>query len=486
MPYLDGALLGSQTPRLQLAPPEVASAAQDAIDIYEACGQHLDPWQALCLRIGCGERVDAEWAAFEVGVICQRQNGKGAVIEALMLASAFIWGNRVTIYAAHRGDTARATFRRVRALIEGTPDLARRLAKPISDSDEVITLRGNVRLEFRTRTRSGGRGLTGDLVILDEALELDLDQIAALVPTMLARPGAQLWYFSTVPTSADQHLVSVRARVLTGDAGLAWAEWGCKEGDSPDDPVALAAANPALGIRITLERLHKLRGILGEDAFRTECMGIWPKATKGMRVDLKRWAAMVDPGSHRAPGAEVVLCWDWSPLRDYGSIGLWSTRSDELEHLQLVDYRRDIDWTLERLVELGEVLDPVLYVVERRNGGHDLVDSLPFEVAKEPDKVLNKGEILVLNSWDASAAVGQFFNASQLEPGPFRHLDQEALNLAVENVRTRPVGDAGQLALGRKISTVDVSPFAAVAYARYGGAQWALKKSRKKAKAFIV
>jgi phage terminase large subunit-like protein len=485
MPYLDGTLMGVQEPRLWLRPPEVASAAQDCIELYEACGQRLDPWQERCLSIGCGERHDGEWAAFEVGVICQRQNGKGGVIEAVCLASLYVWGNRVTIYSAHRGDTARATFRRVRALIENTPDLARR-TRPIHDSDEVITLVGGARLEFRTRSGSGGRGLTCDLLILDEALELDADQIAAIVPTMIARPGAQVWYFSTVPASADQHLVSVRARVKAGDAELAWAEWGAEEGDSSEDPQALRAANPALGYRITMEKLASLRKILGEVNFRAECMGIWPKAGKGLGLDARVWAALADVGSHRAAGAELVLCWDWSPLRDYASIGMWSTREDEREHVQLVDYRPDTGWTLQRLVELGEVLDPVLYVVERANGGHDLVDDLPFEVAAAGAKELVRGQILVLNSWEASTAVGQFINLCRGDPGRLRHLDQEALNLAVPNVRTRPVGDAGQLALGRKISTVDVSPFAAVAYARYGGAQWAIKKPKKKAKAFIV
>ena len=494
MPYLDPETLGIQIPRLELRPVEVASAAQDCIDLYEITGERLDEWQRRCLEIGCGERDDGEWAAFEVGVICQRQNGKGACIEALCLASLYVWGNPVTIYSAHRGDTARATFRRVRALIEGTPALARRLAKPIADSDEVITLIGDLRLEFRTRTRAGGRGLTGDLVILDEALELDLDQIAALVPTMLARPGAQLWYFSTVPTHAEQHLVAVRARVQASEPRLAWAEWGADEKARVDDVQELRAANPALGIRITVERLHELRGILGEDKFRTECMGIWPKVTKDLRLDLKLWLAMRDPGSHRAPGADVVLSWDWSPLRTFGAIGLWSLREDELEHVQLVDYRPGVDWTLERLVELGEILDPALYVVERANGGNDLVDDLPFEVIarhnpQDPDKLdkpWERGKILVLNSWETSTAVGQFVNICRTHESPLRHLDQEPLNTAVDNVRPRPVGDAGQLAIGRKISTVDVSPFAAVTYARYGGAQWQLRKPKKRARAFIV
>jgi len=301
-----GVLVGQQTPRLQLAPPSVSNAAEDAIAIYEACGQRLDPWQELCLRVGCGETDTGAWASFENGIICQRQNGKGEPISAIMLASAFVWGNKVTIYSAHRGDTVRATFRKVKHLIESTPDLLRR-CKEIHDSDDVIETLDGARLEFRTRTRSGGRGLTGDLVILDEALELNAEQIAALVPVMLARPWAQLWYFSTVPTFADQHLCTVRARVLAGGDRLAWAEWGNDKGVVLDDPEALAAANPALGIRISLERLKDLRGILGDDKFSTECMGIWPTAAGGTVLDPAAWKRMVEVTSRRAPGADVCL-----------------------------------------------------------------------------------------------------------------------------------------------------------------------------------
>ena len=75
-------LIGSQTPRFQLAPPAVSSAAREAIDLCDQAGMPLDLWQQNVCDLMLGERSDGSWAAFEFGLIVPRQNGKGAVLEA--------------------------------------------------------------------------------------------------------------------------------------------------------------------------------------------------------------------------------------------------------------------------------------------------------------------------------------------------------------------------------------------------------------------
>jgi hypothetical protein len=473
-------LIGQQTPRLQLSPPSATNAAEDAISIYEACGQRLDPWQELCLRIGCGEREDSSWASFENGIICQRQNGKGEPISALCLASLFVWGNRVTVYSAHRGTTVRATFRKIKHLIETTPDLARR-CKVINDSDDTIETLDGARLEFHTRTRSGGRGLTGDLVILDEALEVNAEQIASLVPIMLARPYAQLWYFSTVPLFADQHLCTVRARVLDGGERLGWAEWGNDKGVDLDDPGALAAGNPALGIRIYLERLKDLRGILGDEKYSAECMGIWPSMAGGTVLDPAVWKGLVEVTSRRAPGADVCMSLDVTPLRDHGSIGMHGLRADGLEHVQLTDYEAGTDWMVARAADHQRVLRPVLWVIDRKNGAFALVDDLAavgIKVAADP-QALKRGELLVLDMGEVADSTAQFIDVFRRRL--LRHVGEDPrapLNLAVGNAKPRPIGDAGQIAWGRKLSTVDIGPLVTVTQARYGSQAWLTRRAK--------
>lgn len=466
-------LQGQQTPRLQLAPPCVSNAAQDAIDMYELCGRRLDDWQELSLRVGCGETcaADAAWASFENGIIVQRQNGKGAVIEALCLASLFVWGNAVTVYSAHHGDTVEKTFRGIKRLIEDTPDLARR-CKPINDSDTVIELIGGGRLEFRIRTRAGGRGLTGDLVIIDEALEVDPEQIASLVPILLSVPHAQLWYFSTVPQHADAHLCAVRARVQAGAPRLAWAEWGVDSDADLDDPAVIAQANPALNIRITLERVQDLRGILGDAKWRTECAGIWPEKIAGAVLSAAAWAKMADLESRRA--GDVVITFDVSQLRDHGTIAMYGLREDGLEHMQLVDYAPGIDWMVPRAAELKEELDPLAFAFNEKNGARALMPALkevgiaPPEDPEQPQR----GDLFVLTLAQAADAVGGFIDGFNRKPPTYRHLNQEPLNDAVKAVKARPIGDAGQIAWGRRLSGVDIGPIEGVTDGKYVYETW--------------
>jgi hypothetical protein len=122
-------------------------------------GLVLDPWQAFVLEHALGERADGRWAAFEVGVVVSRQNGKGAILEARELAGLFLLGERLVVHSAHQFDTSLEAFRRLLGLIEDTPDLDRRVKRVSrSHGEEGIELKGGQRIRFRTRTKGGGRG----------------------------------------------------------------------------------------------------------------------------------------------------------------------------------------------------------------------------------------------------------------------------------------------------------------------------------------
>ena len=104
-----------------------------------------------------------------MGIICPRQNGKNAILEAAELYWLFLDDTvKLITHTAHRFDTSQEHFRRISMLIETTPDLMR-LVKSISRShgDEGIELLDGTRLQFKARAKSGGRGFSGDRVVLD-------------------------------------------------------------------------------------------------------------------------------------------------------------------------------------------------------------------------------------------------------------------------------------------------------------------------------
>jgi len=61
----------------------------------------LDDWQRFALDCALGERADGKWAAFEVGIVVPRQNGKGAILEARELAGLFLFDEQLILHSAH-------------------------------------------------------------------------------------------------------------------------------------------------------------------------------------------------------------------------------------------------------------------------------------------------------------------------------------------------------------------------------------------------
>ncbi len=297
-------LLGDQEPRLSSLPPFDSDASgRIAVQLAGEARLELDPWQQLVLEVGLRRR-GPKWAAFEVALIVARQNGKGTVLEALELAALFLFPDvRLILHSAHEFKTAAEAFLRVRALIEDHPDFDSQVSRiRTAAGAEAIELKNGKRLRFVARSSGSGRGFTSDLVILDEAYKLGDQEMAALLPTLSARPDPQVWYTSTAGDQGSIQLGRVRARgVAGGDRSLAFLEWSAQDTDDPAVPQTWARANPGLGIRIDQGYIEREMAALGPDAFARERLSIgdWPMGDAGqwevVRADT--WAACAAPGA---------------------------------------------------------------------------------------------------------------------------------------------------------------------------------------------
>lgn len=243
-------LLGAREPRILVAPDAPTSAAAETIDFCNSVGLHLDGWQQDFLECALREQLSGQWASFEVGLCVARQNGKSLIAEARMLAGLFVLDEELIVFTAHQFDTAMEVMRRLEQWIEraGEPFKVNR-----SNGKEGIELDTGQRVKFKARTSGGGRGYSGDCVILDEAMILDSASIGALMPTMSARPNAQLWYLGSAVDQEvhDRGFVfsSVRRRALDGvSPRMCYAEWSCPAGADPTSIASRAQANPALSL----------------------------------------------------------------------------------------------------------------------------------------------------------------------------------------------------------------------------------------------
>lgn len=458
-------LVGAQRPRVASLPPALSSAGQEAAELAESAGLVLDPWQRYVLDGMLGERRDGKWAAFECGLLVPRQNGKNAIVEARELFALFLDPDcRLVIHSAHQFDTSLEAFGRLKDLIEATPDLDREVAS-LTDAhgQEGIRLRNRSRIRYRTRTKSGGRGFTGDLLVLDEAQKLARRMFGTLLPTLSARPNAQVVYLGTVPEPEDpdgEHFRTVRDRGRAGtDPELAWWEWNPAEsmdGVDLEDPAAQAAANPALGYRITPESIaREVRAqpdAEGRAEVARERFCIWPPGSvlAWQVFSESRWSDIGDEGHEPQPGTFGL---HMPPNRSFAVIGSAAGRPDGRVQVLIADQRPGSAWAVPRLVELtAKSRRPV--VIDARGAAAALITDL--ERAGVP--------VVVTNATDMARACGGFFDDAQSDKDRLRHWRQPALDAAVKAVVKREL--SGSFAWDGP--AVEIAPLYAVTLARYG------------------
>jgi hypothetical protein len=430
----------------------------------------LDPWQSFCVECILAERADGKWAAFEAALCVARQNGKGGVLEAVELAGLFLLGESLILHSAHEFKTAAEAFLRIKALIEGTPDLDRYVkTMRTSHGDEGVELHDGRRLRFVARSRSSGRGFTGDRVILDEAQELPVAAIGALMPTLSARPNPQIIYTFTVPAEENdsEHIESVRDRALAGgDPGLAYIGWqldvdSIEEVDL-NDRVLWTGENPALGYRITEETIERERRAMTDDVFARERLSVWVKSSSSTLVDPAQWAGLV--GQEEVRPSPVAFSVVVAPDRSWCTISLAGRRADDLAHVQVVQTGRGTGWLLDRMADLAAEHEPLAVVVDPAGPEGSLIGDL--EAKLDVPVVRPSGR-------EHAQAVGAFVDA--ITGGTLRHPEQPVLSIALAHVKRRAVGDAW--VFGSTDST-DVTPAKGAALALWGLGK--APKSRKR------
>jgi phage terminase large subunit-like protein len=449
-----------------------------------------------------GLRADDKWACPEFAEWVARQNGKGGIGEARVLAGFFIVDEKLMLWSAHEVKTAMEAFRRVEDLLYGLGrpggknliivqdmpvQVRNRAGKLVTELRDVPIKVSNTngkesferldtrqRLMFIARSKGSGRGFSGDLNVIDEAFAYTLEQQAALMPTLSARRNPQLVYLSSPPLDGESGdvMYNLRARAEAGgDESLGYRDWGLAGHLSNLKIIDLgdrrnwANTNPAFGGRISEESVaREFRAMSAED-FGRERLGIWPKQIGGAGgvIDTQLWAQLTDAESRRS--GDVALAVDVTPLRDHASISVYGLRADGLGHVQTVVYGEGVDWVVAKLVELKAVLDPVAIGMDPKGGAASLLGDLEAVGIKAPAEAEfpARGDLALPLVHEVAQGVGQFIDACRERK--LRHVGQVELTSAVANAKTRPLADA--VAWGRKQSDVDISPLVSVTLARW-------------------
>jgi WD40 repeat protein len=291
-----------------------------------------------------------------------------------------LYGERV-LYTSHLQKTSTETFEEMASFFD--TKALRKYLKDIKTAlgREQIILKSGARVKFLARTRNGGRGQHGDLLIFDEAQELDSDAQASFIPAISASLNPQTIYVGTPPDPNAEGTVfrGIRDKAIKGETKTtAWFEYSVKEIGDVTKRERWAQANPALGRRILLSTVEGECEQMDPDTFARERLGWWtPVAVQKIEYAIpeKTWDSCASEalkpegktayGVKFSPdGSEVALC---GAVED----------ADGIIRISLIDRRPTgqgtqwlADWLNERSTKACCVL------IDGRNGVDVLIDKI--------------------------------------------------------------------------------------------------------------
>lgn len=471
-------------------------------------------------------------AASSAALIAPRRNIKTGTMKQAGLGWLFLDHCPEIVWTAHRWDAVDESFSDLEELIAGSRWLTRRVRKiDTTDRAMSITTRRGGHMRFMTRTPGGGRAMSGEKIILDEAWAIHETHTGSLLPILAARSvtgDPQLLYGSSAAKASSEvlHDLVGRGRSACTDPAVALAErrylyceycapppeiacdLGVKcthdrniRGCGCDKPVYLAMANRALGRRISLEFIQDTeRRNMSPHEFGRERMG-WHDPAEGQErpVQMTAWAGLADEASE--PDGPVTLSVVYSRNRREAAIGLGGKRADGAWHVEIADVvtpSQVVDRVGQIIARAMETDRPVCAVAvdkggfesECLQGLEDLREVLlpedvdrfgddaePVEVriseetSKDLEWAWGRDVVLVKMTGPDVATAYSGFITSVTQTRNLRHRGQAGLDAAVEDAIARDVGDAGQ-AWGRKKSAAansaaEIHTLVAVTQARW-------------------
>lgn len=465
-------------PAYRSAPDYTQTLGDEVADLCDLVGYAPDPEQRLGLDLIFALDGRGLSAAFEFAVIVARQNMKTGLFKQAALGWLFITQQRLVTWSAHEFSTTQEAFRDLTVLIESSSYLSRRVKRIYrGNGDESIELMTGQRILFKARTNTGGRGLTGDKIVLDEAFALTPGHIGSLMPTLSVRPDPQLVYGSSAGQAGSEVLRRIRDRGRQGDsARLAYLEWcagehlrcaqpSCRHEPGTDGCLLdrrdlWKQANPLLGrtrangTGLTEAYVAAEREAMPPEEFGRERLGWWDDPANAEPIfgaGFWEQCATDVRASVRPAALGVAVSYELT----HASVGAAARDGDQV-HLRPLQHGPGTGWVVARVKEL-QALHRVDVVVDGRGPAAALIPAM--REAGIRLRIIDTVEVL-----DACAHI-----FSLVRDGRARHGAYPELDAAVAAAVKRPVGD--RWALGRRKSTSDISAFEAVTWAAFGAGE---------------
>lgn len=503
---------GSEVPRIYTPPlrpltPETSLGFSVITFASDVLGIDLRPWQRWFL-IHALELVEGGRLRFRTVMLSvARQNGKSTLSQVLALWWMYVRGADLVIGTAQNLDISEEVWDGAVDLAEGVDELADLIADVRrSNGKKALVLEGGERYRVQPASRRGGRGLSGDLIMLDELREHSTwDAWSAVTKTTMARPDALILGMSNAGDASSvvmRHLRMMAHRelgdpdgivraaegiadllassledsdapddeVTRGDAALGWFEWSAPPNCDVDDVDGWLMANPSYGYVEMHRALTSAARTDPEWVFRTECLCQWNDGAAESVFPGGSWLRGQDRASAIADDEPVTFCVEVEPDRARAYIAAAGRREDGDVHVEVVAARAGTAWVVRWFRERADPERP-LRVVARRRGASvvSVADDL---------EALDGVEVVDWGGAALGEACGRLFDAvvahvwepsdgDDEQPVRLWHRPSPVLDLVAGTVVTRPLAGGDSW-----IWSATGSPYGCAPLMACSGAAW--------------
>jgi hypothetical protein len=512
------------TPPLGELTPE-SSWGFEMIDFTrDVLGVDLDPWQRwlaihlLEIRPGEGRLRFAT-----VIILVARQNGKSTFVSALTLFLMIVRGWPLVLGTAQDLGTAEEVWEDTLATLKDDDELSALVAKEIRvNGKKEFRLASRERYVVKAASRRAGRGMRGNLILLDELREQQNWQAwAAITKTSNAQVNrlivglsnagdllsVVLRHFRLIAhaalgdpdglvaaaggdealgigggdtTSADEDDEYFLDDLDIDEDTLFLAEWSAAPGMDKSDRGGWAQANPSLGYRMRIGTVASDAQNDPEWVFRTEVLCQWADTILDGPFPAGAWEKGANEPIIQPDGTAVAsdedrivgqfdVCIDVSTNRSMTYIAVCGGRRDGIDQAGIVAYRSGTEWVKDYLMHDPAVAGRVRSVTGQKNGAP--VSALMKDLSAASTDPSDEFTIEVVD-WSGGAlmdATATTFDA--VRDVTVRHNPQPVLDSAAATAAMKKLGDG--FVIDRTGSFSDASPLVA-----FEGALWLRRQHR--------
>lgn len=434
----------NQIPTEYVIPKYKDNDCADAIDLMRAIGFELLEWQEFLMEAWLGYDKSGKWTAKVAGNAVPRQNGKTLALQCRANVEMLLYGGEV-IYTSQLQKTSTETFQEMARMYE-----SKALRKYLATNGirtalgrEEIRLKSGARIKFLARTRNGGDGQHGSLLIFDEAQALDpqaQESFLYAISATQAKRGSQTIYNGTPPKDGDYGLAfeKIRLSALDGKTKTtAWTEWSAGYGGRTPDVYDIdlwKRTNPSYGVLISHDTIEaEVEQTSDAEKFAHQRLGWWTGERKAQTlIGIDEWKRL-----------EADSTDDWKKLA-YGvrfssdgavvalSVALLYEDGAHVEFIRQEPTANGIQWLVEWLVERKD--KPAVIAID----GKAAADDLKLRLIESG---VHKKAIVIAGTEFAINAAAMMVN--MVADGLVTHYPNEELDKSATRSVKRKIGTAG-------------------------------------------